>query len=66
MDRLNLALDFAMGTELERVVEPLASYISASDKPKTALLSALAVLIHEVRQTNRMAHAHLAGCSENC
>jgi hypothetical protein len=45
---------------LERVIEPLASYICAADQPRAALRSALAVLFSEVCQTNRAANSHLA------
>jgi hypothetical protein len=52
-------------TELERVIEPLASYICAADQPRAALKSALAALVNEVWQTNRAANAHIATFSEN-
>ncbi len=44
-------------SDLERVIEPLASYICAADQPRAALMSALAVLLAEVKQTNRAALA---------
>jgi hypothetical protein len=46
-------------TGLERVVEPLASYISAARHPKAALRSALAVLRSVVEENNRAAYLHL-------
>jgi hypothetical protein len=46
--------------ELERVIEPLASYICATDEPKTALMSALAVLLREIEATNRAACCHFS------
>jgi hypothetical protein len=46
-------------TGLERVVEPLASYISAARHPKAALRSALAVLRSVVEENNRTAYLHL-------
>jgi hypothetical protein len=46
-------------SELERVIEPLASYICAAEQPRAALMSALAVLLAEVKQTNRAALAHV-------
>ena len=52
-------------SDLERVIEPLASYICATDQPKAALISALAVLFSEVDQTYRAANAHIATFSEN-
>lgn len=44
--------------ELERVVEPLASYICATDKPQTALFSVLALLCRQIDATNGAASAH--------
>jgi hypothetical protein len=38
--------------DLAQVIEPLASYICAADRPKETLLSALAVLLEEVKATN--------------
>ena len=65
MNNLNRALQWAADSDLERVVEPLASYISASNRPKAALLSALAVLVSEVERTNRAAFAHVTSLMEN-
>jgi hypothetical protein len=50
--------------ELERVIEPLASYVCAAERPRTALISALEFLFKEVAQTHRVASAHLAHFSE--
>ena len=47
-------------SHLERVIEPLASYISAANRPQAALRSALAVLLSIVEETNRAAHSHLS------
>ncbi len=65
MNRLNCALKWAVDSNLEQVVEPLASYISASERPKAALLAALAVLVSEVERTNRAAFAHVTSILEN-
>ena len=65
MNSLNCALTWAAENDLQRVVEPLASYISASDRPKAALMTALAVLVSEVEQTTRSAHAHVTSFLEN-
>lgn len=54
----------ATRVDLEQVLEPLVSYICATDKPKTALFSALAVLRHQVDATNGDANAHFRRCSE--
>jgi hypothetical protein len=58
MNALNRVRETSARRDLERVVEPLASYICATDEPKTALKSALAVLLREVEATNRAASAH--------
>ncbi|MEX2142916.1 MAG: hypothetical protein WD894_26905 [Pirellulales bacterium] len=65
MNTLNCALQWAADSNLERVIEPLASYISASERPKAALMSALAVLVSEVERTNRAAFAHITSRREN-
>jgi hypothetical protein len=43
----------------------LASFISAADRPKAALMSAMAVLVSEVERTNRAAFAHVASFLES-
>jgi hypothetical protein len=65
MSQVNRDLEQAPQSELERVIEPLASYICATYRPKTALISALVVLFSQVEQTNREANAHVATFSEN-
>jgi len=50
---------------LARAIEPLASYICAAERPKAALLSALAALRGEIEATNRAALAHFGDFSEN-
>ena len=65
MKSLNVALEWATETDLARVIEPLASYISASERPKAALMSAMAVLVSEVELTNRAAFAHVTSLLEN-
>jgi len=57
--------DCASGTDLQRMIEPLASYICATDKPKATLMSALSVLFDEVAQTNKAANALLSSFSEH-
>lgn len=52
-------MGWAVAADLERVIEPLASYISASERPKAALMSAVAVLVSEVERTNRAAKAQV-------
>jgi hypothetical protein len=66
MKNLNCALQWAGDSNLERVIEPLASYISACERPKAALMSALAVLVSEVERTNHAAFAHVASFASPC
>jgi hypothetical protein len=49
-----------MAIDLRQVIEPLASYICASDQPKLALNRAYSALFHEVAQVTRTAQAHVA------
>jgi hypothetical protein len=44
--------------DLARVIEPLASYISAADRPREALLAALSVLFDEVQGTHKATLMH--------
>ncbi len=55
----------ATESDLERVIEPLANYICATDQPMAALMSALAVLFSEVDRTCRAANAQMATFSGN-
>lgn len=52
-----------VSSELERVIEPLASYICAAERPRAALRVALEALVSEVEHTNRAANARLAALS---
>jgi hypothetical protein len=45
--------------ELARVIEPLASYICAAERPKELLRAALLALCDEVKDTNRAALTHV-------
>ena len=65
MNNVNRVLKSASVNELERVIEPLASYICATDQPKSALMSALAVLLREVNATNRAAATYFRVSSLN-
>ena len=46
-------------SDLAQVIEPLASYICAAERPQETLLSALGVLLAEVEGTNRAALMHV-------
>jgi hypothetical protein len=65
MNNVNCVLNGSSANELERVIEPLASYICATDQPKSALMSALAVLLREVNATNRAAAVYFRAASMN-
>ena len=65
MNSVNRVTSYRIAAELERVVEPLAAYICATDQPKSALMSALAVLLREVEATNRAALNHFRGSLAN-
>ncbi len=51
--------------DLMQVIEPLASYICAANRPRAALASALALLFSQVEETNRTASAHVASFGEH-
>jgi len=65
MKRVNRELERATASDLERVIEPLASYICATDQPRAALMAALAMLFSEVNQTYRAANAQIATFAGN-
>jgi hypothetical protein len=65
MIRVNHKLNSAAESHLQRVIEPLASYISAANRPRTALKAALAALLSEIDETNRVAKAHVTTLMEN-
>src|SRR5213592_1901218 len=44
--------------DLTEVIEPLASYICAADRPREALLSAVAALFDEVQGTHKATLMH--------
>ncbi len=46
--------------ELTRVLEPVTSYICASERPRLTLIAALSALCREVRETTHDATHHLA------
>jgi len=64
MNRVNCQPPRATNLELERMIEPLASYIRANDRPRAALVSALNALFDEVEQTHRAASTQVAAFSQ--
>jgi hypothetical protein len=59
MTRTNVDPRRAIGADLRQVIEPLASYICASDRPRRALSLVFAALSDEVAQVNRTARSHV-------
>ncbi len=53
------------GSDLERIIHPLASYICAADRPRAVLQSAVAVLLREVQHVNDTARRHVSAYSRN-
>jgi hypothetical protein len=53
------------GDELKQLIEPLACYICAVDRPKVALIWALVILVNEVGQNNKAARDHISVMAEN-
>jgi len=60
MTTSNLPTNSAANRELTQVIEPLASYICAADRPRETLLSVLAVLFDEVQGTHKATLMHFA------
>ena len=65
MNSVSRVMNCSTANELERVIEPLASYICATEQPKSALMSALALLLREVDATNRAAATYFRAASMN-
>lgn len=64
MNRLNWKLAQATDRGLEQLVEPLASFICATEQPRVSLTLALDVLLTQVNQLNRTAGAYVGCCGE--
>ena len=65
MNRINFEFGLPNSSDLERVIEPLASYICATEQPRAVLVSALRVLQSEVEKTNCAAATHFRNFAEN-
>lgn len=65
MNTVNHNSQRSSGSDLNRVIEPLANYICATEQPRKVLLSALAALFREVEATNQAAITHFHAYSEN-
>jgi hypothetical protein len=62
MNRISKKQETQRRSELDRVVEPLASYICATERPGAALRSVLSALLRSVDETNRLATSHFQVC----
>jgi hypothetical protein len=60
MYAINRVLQWTPESELTQVVEPLADFICASEKPDVVLRSVVAVLRHQIHMTNDLAATHYA------
>jgi hypothetical protein len=58
MNRITNHFDPEPRSDLDRVIEPLADYICATERPGAALKSALSILLQAVEETNRVAKLH--------
>jgi hypothetical protein len=60
MQAINRILNLTPDSRLTEVVEPLADFICASEKPDVVLRSVLAVLRRQIHATNGLAASHFA------
>ena len=60
MNQTPIQIEKTKNRELTQVIEPLASYICAADRPREMLLSVLTALFDEVKGTHRATLMHLA------
>ena len=59
-------LNRPLSADVQQLIESLASVICATEQPQTALLSAVARLHREVRDTNHAAASHVVSRREAC
>jgi hypothetical protein len=65
MNRLNMHPSSKTEADLKKLVEPLASYISATDRPEAKLILALIMLVNNVQEIGDAANTYLATLSVN-
>jgi len=58
MNRISTHMEKNQRSELDRVVEPLAEYICATERPSAVLRSVFSALMKSVEETNRIANNH--------
>jgi hypothetical protein len=60
MNATSIAREQNPHSDLTQVIEPLASYICAADRPRETLLSVLSALFDQVSGTHKVALMHVA------
>jgi hypothetical protein len=60
MNTTSITLERASNRDVTQVIEPLANYICAAERPRETLLSVLSVLFDEVGGTHKAALMHFA------
>jgi len=65
MNRLNMHQSSKTEADLKKVVEPLASYISATNRPQATLILALIMLVNNVQEIGNAANTYLATSNKN-
>jgi hypothetical protein len=58
MNTIDCVFERATQNDLQRIIEPLASYICAAEQPRCVLRSAVSALFREVEALNKAAAAH--------
>jgi hypothetical protein len=61
MNHMNVAFFSKTEADLRELVEPLASYISATREPPAVLVLALTILFNDMHDIGDAANAYLAG-----
>jgi hypothetical protein len=65
MNPLSIHLPPKTEAELQSLIEPLASYIAAVNRPRVVLIAALLLLLENLREIDEAATAQIASFSEN-
>jgi hypothetical protein len=65
MNRVNFHLSSKIEADLQKLVEPLAGYISATNRPRATLFLALLMLVSDFQDIGDAANTYLANFSEN-
>ena len=65
MNRRNLHQSSKTEADLKKLVEAVASYISATNRPRATLIMALIMLVSNVQEIGDAANTYLATFSEN-